>query len=302
MLNTNRPAVVAGSIARLMSGIGPQIYLDAQNDQGQGTVDPPANDDAAAAAAAAADAEAAAAQELADAEAAAAAADADKDKKALLREVMDKKNKLKDATIEKERLAGELKKFEGVDVELYKQLVADKTTREQQEAEAKGDFERVKAMMAEQHAAEKSQLEAQIEALRTDKTTLSLTVDELTVGQNFATSIYIANELVLTPSKARQLYGAHFEQQNGVTVGYDKPKGAADRTLLVGADGKPLSFDDAFRKIIDKDPEKDFMVKSKAKPGSHSKTSQLPPSNDDKGLEGLTGAARIAALLARKRK
>jgi hypothetical protein len=226
----------------------------------------------------------------------------DDEKRELLREVMDKKNKLKDAEAEKERLAAELKKYEGIDVDKVKALIEAEAAREAQELEAKGEWDRLKQMMADQHAAEKKTLEEQIEALRQSDSQKAKAIDELTVGQNFAMSTFIKDDLVLTPAKARQLYGAYFELKDGRTVGYDKPAGSENRTMLIDSAGNPLSFDEGLKKIIDSDPEKDTLLRAKIQPGANSKTVQNPTPGSDKSLEGVTGVNRLSALLAKKMK
>jgi hypothetical protein len=102
--------------------------------------------------------------------------------------------------------------------------------------------------------------------------------------------------LTLTPSKTRALYGSYFAVEGSKIVGYDKPAGAADRTPLVDAGGKPLSFDDALKRIIDMDPEKDTITAKKLVPGAGSKTNAT---GDAKKADtaGLFGAKRILAGL-----
>lgn len=302
-MTTFTNARAAGGIARLLSGIGPQIALSPPNEDGS-----PTAEELAAAEATAREEEAARQAEADRVAAEAAEAEriknlTDAEKAELVREVMDKKNKLKEEKAEKERLANELKKFEGIDPEVVRQLLKEKQDRELADAEAKGEFDRVKALMAETAAAEKKGLEDQLEALRGDLSKKDAVIDELTVGQNFALSSYIKEDLVLTPAKARQLYAGHFELKDGVLVGYDKPKGVAGRTEQVGSDGKPLSFDAVMKKIIEADPEKEQLLRVKGAPGAGSKTKKdLPSQVDNKGLEGLHGKDRIAALLARKAK
>lgn len=297
----------AGGIARIMSGFGPQIMLAPETGAGAGAEAAEAAAQAAAEAAATAAATATAEREAAAAaEAEAEAVEAaknltDAEKASLLREVMDKKQKLKIEKDAREAVEAELRKFDGIDLEKVKTLLEAEQNRERTALEEKGEFERLKAMIAEERTAEKVAWQTERDALTSQITSLNGTVDNLTVGQNFASSTYISENLVLTPTKARQLYGSHFEMLDGKTVAYNKPAGQAGRTLLVGADAEPLAFDVAMKKIIDLDPEKDTLIKSKVVPGAHSKTQQIKasaPGND----EGLTGASRIAAALARRKK
>lgn len=262
-----------------------------------------AEETAAAEAAAAAAAEANAAKELEEAEAAAALeADKSKDsaalaaeKRDLLREVMDKKNKLKEATAAAAAAAEQLKAFEGVDVAKYRELVRKEKEAETAAAEARGDFEAVKKSMAEAHSTEKKTLEQRIAELESSLAAKDQTIDNLTVGNDFGSSSFIRDSLTLTPTKARQLYGDHFEVKDGKTMAYDKPKSAANRNPLVDASGNPLVFDEAFKRIIEADPDKETLLKAKVNPGAQS--SSKPVTGDVKKpvTTNLQGVDRIRA-------
>lgn len=250
-------------------------------------------------------AEEAAAKELADAEAAAAAADdATKDaaalaaeKAKLLREVMDKKTKLQAAEKKAADAAAALAAYEGIDASRAKELAKKEKDAETAAAEARGDFDRVKQMMAEEHAKATKTLEDQIAELRQLRQADADMINNLTVGNDFGASTFIKDSLTLTPSKARTIYGAHFEVQDGRTVAYDKPAGKQNRTMLVNASGDPLSFDEAFKRIIDADPDKDTLLKAKIAPGSGSKNENVKPPVRQEDT-GLYGKSRIAAALA----
>lgn len=222
--------------------------------------------------------------------------DAEREKRDLLREVMEKKNRLRDAEAEKARLEAELKKFEGIDLDKVRQLLDAEKQREEEELERKGEWERLKERMSAERQAEKQALEEQLNVERQERERLAKVVDELTVGQQFANSSFIKEDLVLTPAKARVLFGSYFEMKDGRVVAYDKPAGAADRTPLVDAGGDPLSFDAALKKLVEADPEKDTLLRAKGAPGAGSRTQQVP--TVQKPDPELKGAARIAAALA----
>lgn len=93
---------------------------------------------------------------------------------------------------------------------------------------------------------------------------------ELTVGHSFDNSGFIRDEMVLTPRKARVVYGDHFDVEDGRLVGYDKPRGTGERTKLVDGKGEPLGFEEAMRKIVEIDPDRDNLLKSKLKQGADS--------------------------------
>jgi hypothetical protein len=293
----------------------PRIAFAPENEGGAGNADEIAAAAAAAsvakhneetAAAEKAAAEAQAAKELQDAEdAAAAAADAGKDSKTLadekvklLREVMDKKNKLKEAQAATTAAQDALKAFDGVNVAKYRELLKKEQDAELAAAEAKGDFEAVKTAMATAHSAEKKTLEDRIAELEGKLGDKDKTIDTLTIGNDFGSSVFIRESLTLTPTKARQLYGDHFELKDGRTIAYDKPKGAADRKPVVDGSGNPLSFDEAFKRIIDLDPDKESMLKAKVTPGGGSNHQAQAKPVEKKAPAGLSGVDRIRASFA----
>lgn len=246
----------------------------------------------------------------ADAEAAAKAAAANTDnpelkklaeeKADLLKEVMDKKNKLKEANATAEAAKKALDAYEGVDPAKVKELLRKEAEAEKAAAEAKGDFDRVKQMMAEEHAKEKKTLQEQIEDLTKQLTSKNSVIDELTIGNSFGNSNFIKDSLVLSPEKTRQLYGAHFEMKDGKLVAYDKPATAANRTMLVNSAGDPLPFEEALERIVNADPDKKSVLRSKAKPGGSSSTTATTQTQQKSGEEktdGLFGRTRLANAL-----
>lgn len=248
---------------------------------------------------AAADAEEARlAKELEDAE---VAADAAKDAKILatekhelLREVMDKKNKLKEAQTQAKAAADALKAFDGIDPAKYHDMVKKEKDAETAAAEARGDFESVKTAMIEEHGKATKTLQNQIDDLTKQLTGRDELINELTVGNDFGASTFIRESLTLTPAKARRLYGTHFEVKDGKTVAYDAPLGAAKRNPLVDAAGNPLVFDEAFKRIIDADPDKETLLKAKVNPGSGSGTIDQK-TTEKKKESNLHGVDRIRA-------
>ena len=220
-------------------------------------------------------------------------ADGDKGKtdQALLREVMEKKGKIKDLTGEVATLKASLKQFEGINVDEVRALLDEKKNAALKAEEDKGNFDRVKEMMVEAHTAEKTTLGNTIADLQAQLAAKDTTINELTVGRSFSESTYIRDELVLTPAKARKLYGAHFGIQDGQVVAFDKTEG--DRTVYTGGDGKPLSFEDAMKKLIDADPERDALVKSNVKAGAGSTTKKVDEKKNDTGADKTFGVSRI---------
>jgi DNA-binding transcriptional MerR regulator len=222
--------------------------------------------------------------------------------KALLREVMEKKGKIKDLTGEVSTLKAELKRFEGINLDEVRALIDEKKNAELQAEEAKGNFDRVKQMMVEAHENDKKTLTDTIADLQTQLQKANGQIDELTVGRSFSESKYIVDELVLTPAKARQLYGAHFGIEDGQVVAYDKPTGADARTVYTGGDGKPLAFEDAMKKLIEADPDRDRLVKSNIKPGAGSATKKVEDKTDKTGADKTYGVSRILFSLNKEDK
>lgn len=185
----------------------------------------------------------------------------------LLKEVMAKKQLAKD-------LEAKLKAFGDITPEQVQSLVtaeqerqAQEAEREKQDMEKRGEWERLKETIVSEHQKVLSEKEDEIAKLLETQASLSKQIEDMTIGSNFSNSQFIANELLLTPSKARVVYGSHFEVKDGQVVAYDKPAGAKDRTLLVDGRGEALSFEAAIQKLVDVDPERDSLIRAKAKPG-----------------------------------
>lgn len=188
----------------------------------------------------------------------------------LLREVMQNKQGRKEAEAQVAELKAQLKKFEGIDLEEVTTLLQERREAADRKLVEQGNWDALKAQMAEQHAAQLEALQTQLEALQTEKTTLISRIEEMSIGSAFSNSAYIQNELVLTPSKTRVVFGQHFEVEDGKVVAYDKPRGAAGRVQLVDSRGEPLGFDEALRRLVEADPERDELVRARAKPGAGS--------------------------------
>lgn len=213
----------------------------------------------------------------------------------LLREIMEKKNALKAKDTELSQVKEKLAKFDGINLDEITALLKERKDAETKALEQKGDYDRLKAIMAEQHEAELATLKAQNLELQEKLSAKDSSINNLTIGSAFSTSTFIAEDLVLTPTKAQVIYGSHFDYEDGKIVGYDKPKGAKERTMLIDARGEPLSFEQAISKIIDADPDKDKLIRSKQRSGSNSSSIDGKPTKE---TPKLTGAARIQKALA----
>lgn len=217
----------------------------------------------------------------------------------LLKEVMDKKSALKRANDELAQAKARLSEFDGVDPAEIKALIKERKEAEVRQLEAKGEWDRLKAQMAEEHGKEKASILQQVESIREENNTLKKTIAELTVGNAFAQSKFINEELEMTPSKTRIVYGSHFETVDGKVVAYDKPAGEANRTMLVDSQGDPLDFESAMRKIIEADPDRDRLIRSKVRQGAGSKTAPKTSIAAIRDSEPLVGQAKIAAALSK---
>lgn len=198
----------------------------------------------------------------------------------LLKEVMNKKTRIKALEDELNGMKSSLERFSGIDPDQVAALLKEKEEAERSKLESKGEWEKLKERMAAEHAKEKQALAEELKAERERMSAVNQTIERLTIGHNFDNAAYIVKETVLTPRKARQIYGAHFDvDANGDVVGYDKPRGEPGRSQLIGSDGNPLSFDDALKRLVDADPDRDEILRSKRKPGAGSDTDKGKPAD-----------------------
>ncbi len=270
-------------------------YMAPQGDDG-GAGGGGGGDDGAAAAKAAEDAAAAEAAAKAAAEAAAGGARKVSDEEArLLKENMKKKDALDKANAELAKARETLKTFEGIDAESVRKMLAEQKTAEEKALEAKGDWDRLKGRMAEEHGKEVKTLQEQIAALTGKLNATEGTIKDLSIGTQFSQSKFISEELTLTPAKTRVIYGDYFDVEDGKVVGYDKPRGTANRTAIVDQYGNAVDFEGALRKIIEADPEKDHLMKSKMKQGAGSDSRK--PSGQQKQDMPNDGISKIASGL-----
>ena len=170
-------------------------------------------------------------------------------------------------------------KFDGIDPEVAKanaKKVADaeKAARDAEtaKAQAEGNFERLRELQNEEHQAQLAAAQAERDDERTRAAQAAADAVAARREAAFAKSKFFASETILTADRAERLYGDYVEIENGVTVVYDAPKSAAKRTVVMDTKGKPLSFDDAMKKVFENEPDKDSFLKSKITPGANSKT------------------------------
>lgn len=216
---------------------------------------------------------------------------------ALLKDVMKQKEARRAAETLAAENAAKLKEFDGIDPVAVRELLAEKKKSEEAEMERKGQWDTLKTNMAKAHQDEKAKLEAQIAELNGALTGKSKLIDDLTIGTKFSSSPFIKDDLTMTASKARIIYGPHFELVDGVLTGFDKPAGSANRAAIVDASGNALDFDIALRRIVESDPDKDELLRAKSKQGSGSQSktvisaSKITTGGEEKtGLDKISGA------------
>lgn len=221
----------------------------------------------------------------------------------ILRDLMKHKGRARELEGELSAVREQLARFEGLDPQKMRELLKKEEDAERAAAEARGEYDRIIKQMGERHLSEKQLLEQRTEELARSNSALAQQIAELTVGQAFGASQFVAKDLTLTPTKARVIYGAHFEFKDGKVVGYDKPAGASERTVLVDSAGEPLSFDEALRALVNKDPERDHMLRTSAKSGAGSASSNSKASRKAaeesaaRAASQLRGADKISAGL-----
>ena len=215
----------------------------------------------------------------------------------LLKDVMAKKTALKEANDKLKTADDKLKAFDGIDPEKVRGLMKAQQDAEDAKLVAQGNWDALKSQMATAHAEEMTGANAKVAELQAKLDAKDGVISELTIGTSFTSSEFIREELLLTPSKTRAAYGSHFGFEDGAIVGYDKPAGKEGRVVLVDASGEPLSFEDALRKLVDLDSDRDQILKSKVKQGSNSKTNAKSKVPDVKIDTTETGRGRITSAL-----
>lgn len=222
----------------------------------------------------------------------------------LLREVMDKKDRLRAMTGEIDTLKATLQKYDGINVEEVQAMLQERKDRERSELEKRGEFDRVKEQMVEEHKAEigrvSTELNTQVGTLSEQLQQAQVQITELTIGRAFGDSAFVRDTLTLTPAKTRVVYGSHFELQDGKVVAYDKPTGHPERTVLVDGSGSPLAFEAAIEKIVKADPDHEHLIRSEVRKGSGSKndptakvTQKISSGRDRIGAAIAGGALRL---------
>lgn len=217
----------------------------------------------------------------------------------LLKEVM--------ALKEKQRIAdAELKAFKDAAGESkpedLKALIEAKKAADLAALEKRGEYDRILEQVKTEHAKEIDTLKAELEAAKLLVSQKDDTLVELTVGRSFSESAFIREKSVLPASIARSQFGSYVDIVDGSAVVYDKPRGAAERTPLVGADGKPKSFEDGIAALYAAHPDHASLIKAQGKPGAGSQNADLGGKKPDNAgnQPAVSGVSRIALGLNKK--
>lgn len=215
----------------------------------------------------------------------------------LLKDVMKHKTRAQELEAALSQVNEKVKSFEGIDLEKVRTMLAEQEEAERKRLESKGEYDRLVKQMGERHSSEKSAIERQLEESNKAAAALKQQIADLTIGSAFTSSKFVQEDLTLTPSKARVIYGSHFEFKEGKIVGFDKPAGASDRTVLVDSTGEPLSFESAMLKIIEADADRDQLIRSKMKSGAGSTTTTKGSKNVSQQPTQMSSVDRITAGL-----
>ncbi|MFM5317341.1 DUF6651 domain-containing protein [Aeromonas veronii] len=226
----------------------------------------------------------------------------------LLKESMGRKEKIG-------QLEARLAEFEGIDPKAFREMQERLQAFDQKERELanaklveQGRFDEALASMRSEHEGVLNQVRtqsaAELQAILQERDQLQAKlgsfqsqIEDLTVGAAFGNSAFIREELVqaMNPERSRRLYGDHFDIVEGKVVGYDKPRGQEGRAPLVDKDGQPVSFDEAFKRVLSSQSDYETLIRSSVKPGAGSGT------RDDKAADPTkkigTGVNRITAAL-----
>lgn len=167
---------------------------------------------------------------------------------------------------------------------------------ERERLRKEGDFETLRQRMAEEHQRELEAARSKSGELDQTVSALTRQIENMALGTAFASSRFVQEETIIGPDKARRIYGAHFDVVDGKVIGYDAPRGEAKRVALVDARGEPLAFDEAIKRLVESDPDRDRLLKAQQKPGPGAMPSPgvrpAPPPEPE-----VRGQARLAKTL-----
>mgnify|MGYP001122503238 CR=1 FL=1 len=231
------------------------------------------------------------------------------EKARLLKEVMDKKSKLREAEEAREQAAKRLAEVDDLDIDKARKLLQQAEEAQRAELERKGEYQKLTEKLEAERTRLATEAEAKVNEAKTEAQKMQETVqaqlnliENLTVGTAFSNSEFVASRMTLPPSKARVVYGSHFDVVDGEVVAFDKPRGAEDRTELKDKEGQLLTFNAAIEQIVQNDPDASQLIRSAMKPGSGSDGSDGGSGDTNKSASGLRGLEKIQFGLSRAAK
>jgi len=185
----------------------------------------------------------------------------------LLRDTMKFKQRTKDLEDQLSKITGVLGDMKPEDVAA---LIAERKEADRIAMEKRGEYDRILEQVKTESQREKQSLMDEIASLRAALAEKDGAVNEMTVGRAFAESAYIREKSLIPASIARKEFGDYVDLVDGTVVVYDKPRGAADRTPLVDAEGKFRKFDDAIGVLYASHPDSAALLRAQGKPGAAS--------------------------------
>jgi hypothetical protein len=221
----------------------------------------------------------------------------------LLKEVMDKKKTIADTKRAKEQSDAELSLLKGalgdLSVEDISSLIKGKKDAEIKDAEDKGEYTRIVDTMKSENQQIVDALKEELREANDKLAGAVVKIEDMSVGRQFSESSYILENSALPPSIARKEFGLNFDTVDGVVIGYDKPRGAAERTPIVDAAGEPKPFNEAIQSLFEKHPDMKSIIKAKAKQGAKSATDSSLPGKEPSDQAPRSSISKISAGLSK---
>ena len=168
---------------------------------------------------------------------------------------------------EKERLEGELKKFEGIDPEKARTAIETVDNLSSGELLAANKVEEIKAQVKKQveegYKGKVTQLETKVQEYEGTVTKLSGSLAHEKVSNAFANSKYIKDKMAVTPAVAKAVFGGQFKVEEDKLVAYD----AHGTKIYSNAEGKDPNFDEALEIIVGAYPDRTSLLKGTGNSG-----------------------------------
>ena len=197
----------------------------------------------------------------------------------------------------------------GIDIESYDTWKADATKAldtiknlEDNKLVEANKVEDIKKQVRDEVLAEKARSEKQYKDLLAEReaslNTVNGQVRSLVVDNQFHSSKYIPNDLIVTPTMARKIFGDNFkaEMVNNKTqaVGYMNGEPVMSKSNV----GEFAPFEEALKHMIDTDPDRDAYIKADSKKSKQEPDTPVSFQSTEPG-ETRTSTDKIRAGLAK---